>query len=204
MFLKILNKFGQMVYILRKQRILIHMGKRKFCLKIVAISVLVILAFGTFVPTITAKQQTTEHYLNTKIFKDSSKGSTLITISARDFCKKNEQYHKAILFFKSDVTVEIKDIQILDHYENLNGIYAIIPQSLGEYLKQSWFTDSTIIFEHSLSSEYSSFYCPQDTLDWGVDDIDAEKVFGIFTRLPEREEIVIPVEERLIVELYSK
>ncbi len=35
-------------------------------------------------------------------------------------------------------------------------------------------------------------------------DIDAEKVFGIFTRLPEREEIVIPVEERLIVELYSK
>ncbi|MDD2369997.1 MAG: 30S ribosomal protein S4, partial [Sulfuricurvum sp.] len=25
-----------------------------------------------------------------------------------------------------------------------------------------------------------------------------------FTRLPEREEVVIPVEERLIVELYSK
>ena len=35
-------------------------------------------------------------------------------------------------------------------------------------------------------------------------DIDAEKIFGIFTRLPEREEVVIPVEERLIVELYSK
>ncbi len=35
-------------------------------------------------------------------------------------------------------------------------------------------------------------------------DVDKEKVFGIFTRLPEREEIVIPVEERLIVELYSK
>jgi len=35
-------------------------------------------------------------------------------------------------------------------------------------------------------------------------DIDQEKVFGIFTRLPEREEVVIPVEERLIVELYSK
>ena len=35
-------------------------------------------------------------------------------------------------------------------------------------------------------------------------DIDAAKVFGIFTRLPEREEVVIPVEERLIVELYSK
>ena len=35
-------------------------------------------------------------------------------------------------------------------------------------------------------------------------DVDAEKVFGIFTRNPEREEVVIPVEERLIVELYSK
>ena len=35
-------------------------------------------------------------------------------------------------------------------------------------------------------------------------DVDKEKVFGIFTRLPEREEVVIPVEERLIVELYSK
>jgi small subunit ribosomal protein S4 len=35
-------------------------------------------------------------------------------------------------------------------------------------------------------------------------DVDKDKVFGIFTRVPEREEIVIPVEERLIVELYSK
>ncbi|MGM0532976.1 MAG: 30S ribosomal protein S4 [Campylobacterota bacterium] len=38
--------------------------------------------------------------------------------------------------------------------------------------------------------------------DWV--DTDSEKVFGIFTRIPEREEISIPVEERLIVELYSK
>ena len=35
-------------------------------------------------------------------------------------------------------------------------------------------------------------------------DVDQEKVFGIFTRLPEREEVVIPIEERLIVELYSQ
>lgn len=35
-------------------------------------------------------------------------------------------------------------------------------------------------------------------------DVDGEKVFGIFTRIPEREEVQIPVEERLIVELYSK
>ncbi len=35
-------------------------------------------------------------------------------------------------------------------------------------------------------------------------DVDKEKLFGIFTRVPEREEVEIPVEERLIVELYSK
>ncbi len=34
--------------------------------------------------------------------------------------------------------------------------------------------------------------------------VEKEKLFGIFTRVPEREEISIPVEERLIVELYSK
>ncbi len=35
-------------------------------------------------------------------------------------------------------------------------------------------------------------------------DVDIDKKYGIFTRIPEREEVVIPVEERLIVELYSK
>ncbi len=35
-------------------------------------------------------------------------------------------------------------------------------------------------------------------------DTDTQKVSGIFTRIPEREEINIPVEERFIVELYSK
>ncbi|NPA81744.1 MAG: 30S ribosomal protein S4 [Epsilonproteobacteria bacterium] len=35
-------------------------------------------------------------------------------------------------------------------------------------------------------------------------DVDKDKVFGIFTRIPEREEVQIPVEERMIVEFYSK
>ena len=39
-------------------------------------------------------------------------------------------------------------------------------------------------------------------VDWV--DVDKDKLFGIFTRIPEREDVVIPVEERLIVELYSK
>jgi small subunit ribosomal protein S4 len=35
-------------------------------------------------------------------------------------------------------------------------------------------------------------------------DVDQAKVFGVLSRYPERAEINIPVEERLIVELYSK
>lgn len=35
-------------------------------------------------------------------------------------------------------------------------------------------------------------------------DVDTAKAFGIFTRIPDRSEVIIPVEERLIVELYSK
>lgn len=39
-------------------------------------------------------------------------------------------------------------------------------------------------------------------VDWV--DVDKDKKSGIFTRSPERSEVVIPIEERLIVELYSK
>ena len=35
-------------------------------------------------------------------------------------------------------------------------------------------------------------------------DVEKDKRYGIFSRVPEREEVVIPVEERFIVELYSK
>ena len=35
-------------------------------------------------------------------------------------------------------------------------------------------------------------------------DVEKDKRFGIFTRYPQRDEVVIPVEERFIVELYSK
>ncbi len=35
-------------------------------------------------------------------------------------------------------------------------------------------------------------------------DVDKDKKIGVFQRMPERDEISIPVEERLVVELYSK
>jgi len=35
-------------------------------------------------------------------------------------------------------------------------------------------------------------------------DVDREKLVGVFQRIPERKEVNIPVDERLVVELYSK
>jgi small subunit ribosomal protein S4 len=35
-------------------------------------------------------------------------------------------------------------------------------------------------------------------------DVDRDKLVGVFQRIPEREEVQIPVDERLVVELYSK
>jgi small subunit ribosomal protein S4 len=35
-------------------------------------------------------------------------------------------------------------------------------------------------------------------------DVDKQKLFGIFTRIPDRSEVILPVEERLIIEYYSK
>ena len=35
-------------------------------------------------------------------------------------------------------------------------------------------------------------------------DVEKDKKYGIFTRYPEREKVVVPIEKRLIVELYSK
>ncbi|MSN95886.1 30S ribosomal protein S4 [Campylobacter sp. FMV-PI01] len=39
-------------------------------------------------------------------------------------------------------------------------------------------------------------------VDWV--DVEKDKKFGIFTRVPEKEDITVPFEERFIVELYSK
>ena len=48
------------------------------------------------------------------------------------------------------------------------------------------------------------YYNPLTDGGKGTVVVDKEKAEGVFKRLPERSEVKIPVEERLIVELYSK
>ncbi|MGD2073114.1 MAG: S8 family serine peptidase, partial [Candidatus Thorarchaeota archaeon] len=76
----------------------------------------------------------------------------------------------AIIMFNQDIEVNLQDVEILHQYSTLNGIAASIPMSMYEVLENAWYVSSI-----EMDSEVSLF---QDTLDWGVDDIDAEKVWG--------------------------
>ncbi len=151
------------------------MRMRESYLKIFCVGIILLFFVGTSVPTVSEKEHSKSRTSGWKEYLP--KDNKHIIIDATDFCDKNDQLCKTIIFFKSDVTVEITNIEIIDFYENLNGLYASIPYSLAEYLKHSWFTDYVVLFEQSSASGSGSYYC-QDTLDWGVDDIDAEKVWG--------------------------
>ena len=76
----------------------------------------------------------------------------------------------AIVLFKPGVDVNLQGVEITHRYDNLNGISGKMPMTLYNVLKNSWFV-SSIQIDHEVS-----LY--QDTLDWGVDDVDAEQVWG--------------------------
>ncbi len=76
----------------------------------------------------------------------------------------------AVVIFRPGIDVNLRDVEIVHQYSSINGIAARMPLFLFESLKDSWFVESiTIDGEMSLL---------QDTLDWGVDDVDAEVVWG--------------------------
>ena len=110
---------------------------------------------------------------------DKTKEQTLIDISAKDYHSSSERYTRAIVFFKQDITVIIRDIKIICEFNKLNGLYALFPTSfVSEVLSGSWFVEQVINFgEQNIQNESSKYYS-SDTLAWGVDDIDAELVWS--------------------------
>lgn len=76
----------------------------------------------------------------------------------------------AVILFKPGVDVNLRDADIVHRYGALNGIAARMPLWLYKSLESMWFVDAI-----ALDEEMSLF---QDTLDWGVDDVDAEQVWG--------------------------
>lgn len=81
-----------------------------------------------------------------------------------------EEYVDAVIIFDPNVRVTIHNIAITHEYKNINGISARIPLSLYNYLANAPFVDAI--------QEDKIVTIMQDTLDWGVDDVDAEQVWG--------------------------
>ncbi|MGQ4871095.1 MAG: S8 family serine peptidase [Candidatus Thorarchaeota archaeon] len=93
-----------------------------------------------------------------------------VAITAMHSSAPKTRYVNAIIMFKPGVDVDVAGIDIIHEYKNLNGIAARIPVFLYNVLEHAWFV-SSIQLDHEVS-----LY--QDTLDWGVDDVDAEQVWG--------------------------
>ncbi|TFF68225.1 hypothetical protein EU520_00690 [Candidatus Thorarchaeota archaeon] len=76
----------------------------------------------------------------------------------------------AIILFRPGLDVSLRDAEIDHQYGALNGISARIPLWLYNILESAWFVESI-----ALDERVTLF---QDTLDWGVDDVQAERVWG--------------------------
>ncbi|MGV9103148.1 MAG: S8 family serine peptidase [Candidatus Thorarchaeota archaeon] len=76
----------------------------------------------------------------------------------------------AVILFKPGVDVNLQNVEIAHRYDELNGVAARMPLWLFQDLESAWYVDTIAID--------SKVDVLQDTLDWGVDDIDAERVWG--------------------------
>ncbi|MHA1770893.1 MAG: S8 family serine peptidase, partial [Candidatus Thorarchaeota archaeon] len=96
--------------------------------------------------------------------------SNAAVLTMRNGGIQDQRLVNAIVMFKPGVDVNLQGINIIHEYKNLNGIAGRMPVSIYNMLKTAWFV-SSIQLDHEVS-----IY--QDTLDWGVDDVDAEQVWG--------------------------
>ncbi len=76
----------------------------------------------------------------------------------------------AVIIFNPTVNVNLHGFDVTREYPAINGIQATIPLSFFYLLQRSWFVDAI--------EENRNVFLPFNTLDWGVDDIDAEIVWG--------------------------
>ncbi|MCF2137373.1 MAG: S8 family serine peptidase [Candidatus Thorarchaeota archaeon] len=101
--------------------------------------------------------------------------SILLLSNAAVFTMRNggiqdQRVVNAIVMFRPGVDVNLQGINIIHEYKHLNGIAGRMPIAVYNMLKAAWFV-SSIQLDHEVTMY-------QDTLDWGVDDVDAEQVWG--------------------------
>jgi hypothetical protein len=100
-----------------------------------------------------------------------------IVISAKDFMSKKTKYTDAVILFKPGVKVSLEEVKIKAIYKQLNGLSVNLPEKMFNWLKNSGFVSAIDEIRTDDNNSNSSPYY-SDTLDWGVDLMDAEKVWG--------------------------
>ena len=81
-----------------------------------------------------------------------------------------DHYVDAVVILEDNTWIDMDDIDVSMRYKEINGFAGRMPQSLFNSLANSPFVSSI-----QLDRTVSLF---EDTLDWGVDDTDAEEVWG--------------------------
>ena len=107
-----------------------------------------------------------------------------INLTRKSYDWNSDDLIDTIILFKSEgIDLGIPDENILFKYENLNGVNALIPKDMFDDLKNADFIESIEEnFEISLPMDSpieNILLDPlSDELDWGVDEINAEQVWG--------------------------
>jgi subtilisin family serine protease len=96
------------------------------------------------------------------------------------FAYQEVEYVEAVVIFEPGVNVDIPGVEIRYYYDSLNGFAGRMSYSTYKWLEKAWFVRAI-----DLNSKIAviSEYDPggggsDDLLDWGIDDIDAERVWG--------------------------
>ena len=90
------------------------------------------------------------------------------------------EYVEAVVIFEPGVNVDIPGVEIKYYYDSLNGFAGRMSYSTYKWLEKAWFVRA---IDLNSKTAVISEYDPgdggsDDLLDWGIDDIDAERVWG--------------------------
>ena len=95
----------------------------------------------------------------------------LFTVPSSTFACREVQYIDAIVLLKPGINLEIPGVEYKYRWDAINGFAGRMSYTTYKKLEQSWFVKS-------IEQDSKSKTLTEDILDWGVDDIDAERIWG--------------------------
>jgi len=111
----------------------------------------------------------------TNIYSQNLLGIEYVEYLVEDFIKdlKEVEYQDVTVIFNDNVIWNISDLTLKYKFKSINGFSARIPKNMVEFLEKQTFTK---LLEEDKNDNYSPTCI--DQLDWGVNRIDAEQVWG--------------------------